>query len=127
MALYCAALPKRHLRDLKKGKCKCWGTKQNIAVLLRYLQHAILWSSEPQERGKQKGKVEAAAAAAVRGKEPFLEKGEQKRERWQKSVEAMVGQRRQKGSAAFWSCGVDRDHVPVRWGKVVIPYPALQW
>lgn len=57
---------------------------------------------------------------ACRGKEPSLEKEKQKG-RQQKSVEAMMVQRRQRSSEAHWSC-VDRDHIPVRWGKVAAPH-----
>lgn len=31
-------------------------------------------------------------------------------------------QRRQRGSEAHWSCGVDRDHISVKWGKVAAPH-----
>lgn len=65
-------------------------------------------------RASGKGKAEReggsccwkCAAAAVTGNEFSLEKGEQKG-RQQKSVEAVVVQRGQRGSAAHWSCGVD--------------------
>jgi len=66
------------------------------------------------------------AAATVRGKEPSLEKGEEKGEQ-QKSLEAVVVWRGQRGSAARWSRDVDRDHVPMGRGKVAGPHPALRW
>ena len=133
MELHGAALPKHQLRDLKKGKFKCWGTREDVAVLLCYLRCGSVCNTVVF-RALGKGKAEReggsccwkCAAAAVTSKELFLEKGEQKG-RQQKSVEAVVVQRGQRGSAAHWSCGVDRDHIPVRWDKVAVPHPALQW
>lgn len=100
-------------------------------MLLRYLRSGSVCNTVVS-RALGKGKAERegrsccwkCAAAGVRGKEPSLEKGEQKG-RQQKSVRVVVVQRRQRGSAARWSCGVDRDHTPVRWGKVAVPHLAL--
>lgn len=35
---------------------------------------------------------------------------------------SLMVQRRQRGLAARWSCGVDRHHIAVRWGKVAAPH-----
>ena len=57
MELHCAALPKHQLRDVKKGKFKCWGIKQDIAVLLHDLTCDSVCSTV-DFRASGKGKAE---------------------------------------------------------------------
>lgn len=82
-------------------------------MLLRYLRcgsvcNIVVFRASGNGKAEREGGscCWKCAAAAVRGKEPSLEKGEQKA-RQQKSV-VQWGQR---GLAAHWSCGVDRDHI----------------
>ena len=79
MEVHYVTLAKHQLRDLK-GKFKCWGTEQAIAVLLRCGSVCSVFRASGRGKAEREGGscCSGAAAAALRGKEPSLEKGEQK-------------------------------------------------